>query len=197
MTPKSLPALWIAFCSVLLWEAEANGYTYNVGPNWVNSSAAACRTFSHTHDVLVVRSVGEIRVRSGAGTNVSLFCPIDRRNTTFYSAYKQSPAIQNRELFVNVQSVVVRAEDAGAGNLFCRVFGTNKDTGSVTFGNTKYLCGTGGGCSNAPTSYSGTNTISLTLPSFSNVKTVSFGYWCSVPPSSKVFRAEASITPNN
>jgi hypothetical protein len=190
-------SLWLGVATVSLTALPAEAYNYNVGPNWVNLSASSCRAESHAAEGHLLKAPGEVRVVNFvAPSGLDLQCPITRRSTTYYSAYLANPAVADRELKINVQSIVVRAQDNGASSISCSAFGEDIVTQSVLFGPTRYLCGTSGGCSTAPAStFTGTNSINLTFASSAN-KMVNIGIRCFVPGGSKLFYTESAIVPN-
>lgn len=180
--------------AVLLSAAQVLAWTYNVGPNWVNVGATSCHGFSGLQEAKLVRSAGgEVKVTGGSQV---LYCPINRRGTMFYETYKNSPSTGNRPYYVNITNISVRANDTSTTDwIYCWSFGTNKDTGSMSFGTTKTLCSTYGGCATGTTSYTGINSLNLSFP-FPTLPTVNYGYACSVASDSRLYYSETSITPN-
>lgn len=200
MSKRKMKIGLAAAAAVTCVAAQVLAWTYDVGPNWVNLSATSCHGFSGPQEAKLVRSVGEVKVTGGSSQ--VLYCPINRRGTMFYGTYKATNgagnpnATGNRPYYVNIQNITVRANDTSSNDfVYCWAFGTNKDTGSTSFGASKTLCATAGGCSAASTSYTGTNSLSMTFP-FPTLPTVNYGYACSVADQSRLYYSETSITPN-
>jgi hypothetical protein len=185
----------LVVATALLGPAAALAYTYDRGPNWVNLSATSCHAARGSDELKILRAPGEAKTSSSGAPYVTYFCPINRRNTTFYSAYKQAPSTPNREVRVNIQSIQIRAQDAGSGSISCWAFGTSKNTNATLLGAAKFFCSTVGGCSGESATYVGTNTVSINFP-FPTTPMVSYGFACNVPPDSKLFYSETWIDPN-
>jgi len=183
---------------VTLGAATASAqYTYNVGPNYVNQSATSCRADNPLTEKnkLVNHSADGVSVGAASAGTTRFFCPLNVRGHSFYG---NPGGNLDGELIVNVQSVVVRAQDGDAnGKLGCFAFRNNYPTGSIAFGTTWYVCEYPGGCdSSVSNSFLGVNTLLLTFPQPFTSTTVNFGYVCDVTRGGTIYHAEAEVTPN-
>ena len=179
--------------AVSLSAAQVLARTYNVGPNWVNQSATSCHSFSGPDEAKLERSVGEVKV-TGAN-RWFCFARLTAAERCFTRATRPRRA-GNRPYYVNIQNITVRANDTtSTDRVYCWAWGTNKNTGSTSFGASRTLCATAGGCTSGQSSYTGTNSLSLTFP-FPTTPTVNYGYACSVANNSRLYYSETSITPN-
>lgn len=186
----------VVAAALTLSASAANAYTYNTGPNWVNMSGASCRGDTATSDALLQREAGAITVGPNASITATLWCPLQRRGTSFYELIKNTGTGSNRDLSVTVGSINVSLTGTGVSGNNCSTFVTNVNTGSTLFSATKHLCSTVGGCASSPSPvYVGTNTIALALDG-TNRPTVNFGVTCNVARGSKIQFSQTTVTPN-
>jgi len=181
--------------SWLLASASAvDAYTYRIGPNYVNMSGARCHTATAAGDANLSYSAGSVTVVNTTSTR-QLFCPIQRRNTTFYGNTSGS----NLDLKVGGDYITVRAADQSSlQKLSCFNFASGMGSGATFFGGTTFLCATSGGCSSVASSFTGTNTIRIPTPySLFGQQTVNWGLVCNVPRNSTIYYTESSIWPND
>lgn len=169
--------------------AWAQAYKYDVGPNYVDLSGTSCRATTEWGEVNLVRTPGAIQALSAR----SVVCPVSRRSTTFYGVTRGDST--NPDAALTVTNMTVTATDAGSGNVSCYAYADRLTTNSVIYGSTRYLCSTSGGCPSA-TSYTGTNDVTLTFPTFPDKRTVNFGFICALNAGSSVLYSSTTITPN-
>jgi hypothetical protein len=168
----------------------AQEYRYDVGPNYVDVSGAACRATLEEREPELLRAPGEIQA---AFSSASIVCPVSRRSTTFYAQSRGDGT--NADAALTVTQMTVTATDAGSGAVSCYAYADRLTTNSVIYGPTRYLCSTSGGCASAE-SYFGTNDLTLQFPSFNDRRTVNFGFICALNRGSKVLYSSTTITPN-
>jgi hypothetical protein len=171
-------------------QGELAGYTYDVGPNYVEMSGASCRATSEEGETNLNRLNGSV-IALTSGTNV--VCPINRRSTTMYA---RTGNTANPDTTLTVNSLTVVARDPGSGSISCFAYADRLTTNSVIFGTTRYLCSTAGGCGSAPASYSGINSLTLPFPTFNGNQTVNFGFKCTLNATGEILYSSTSISPN-
>ena len=196
---KTLTAL------LLLLAAPAHAYIYDVGPNFVDMAGSACRAKTSAAELNLFHDLTGTQVKNGVGPQ-RLYCPISRRGTTFYRGERASneppvpPPPSDSFKHVKIVTATVRGTDSSTSSEFrCFVFGTRLSDQAVFFGTGKSLCsGSGFGCSSAPASWTGTNSMVLTpLSSFNGtVDTMNFGIICDLGSQSTLYYAETAVTPN-
>lgn len=181
--------------------STAAAYIYDVGPNTVNMSGSACRTAYSSNELNVNHDAGYTYVKSAVALQ-RLFCPVSRRGTGVYGGQRLNNTYppEVSALHVNISSAYVKAQDGSTlYRLSCYFYGEKQSDQSVSFGTTKYLCGSAFGCSfaNVGSSWTGENTLAITPPAnFNTVDSVNYGIVCDVPGGSSIHYTETSITPN-
>jgi hypothetical protein len=170
-----------------------HGYTYNMGPNTVNVSGVRCRAATSSLGDGLTHDVGRVKVNSGISTR-RLFCPIQRRNTTYYGDMVGS----NIDARVGADYIYIKAQDQNTTrSLSCFPFASPLGTGAVFFRDTRYLCATADGCASVATSWTGSNLLRLSNPFAGAPLTVTWGFACDVPGSSTIYNSDTPITANN
>lgn len=170
-------------------------YVYNVGPNYVNIGGDSCRATTETDEInaSVNRNAGMLLAYQDWPPLV-MYCPLPRRNTTFYGVNSDLDEDTN----VDLSSVTVWLLGGGSPTLGmgCQTWRKELGTGSIDWGDVVYLCDTPGGCLNPDPNFSGVNTVTLPFPTPNPAKSVDFGYMCVVPSFAGILYAEAAFTPN-
>jgi len=167
-------------------------YIYNVGPNTINISATSCRaTDRATEESKVTRQAGAVYVSSSTATKV--YCPIQRRGTTFYGVSGGS----NQAQMLDMGAITVKGMDNNqSASVFCEQFRKDFTTGSMAWGSTRYMCSIAGGCASAPAaSWQGVSEMTVGSAGAAS-KTVNYGYRCTLSGGSALWHAEAVVTPN-
>jgi hypothetical protein len=170
--------------------ADAQAYTYNVGPNYVSMPGSACRGERSDHEADLYHDSGATTVRANRGLH-RLFCPIPRRGTSFYGSFIGGEK-------VNMTIVQLRGSDSTTAHTYsCATFITDMYNQTTTWGATRYLCSSALGCSSAAASYTGVNTMNVAPPAnSSSIFTVNFGLTCSIGSLSSIEYYETLVTPN-
>jgi hypothetical protein len=174
-------------------QGAAVNYIYTRGPNYVNMSGARCRigsTVSTQTDLW--HGTGQTGVTTSSTRY--FYCPVQRRGTAYYEDSSSADA-----KFLNVSMPALSAEvwDYNSSyGLNCVPF-ARTTAGSLTYGTTRYLCSTAGGCSSAPAaSWQGSGKLSWTNPLPLPTSTVNWGLLCNAASSSGIGAYEASINAN-
>lgn len=196
---RTAVALCLTIGAVILTSSAAQAqWTYNVGPNYVNQAGTSCRASNTVteNSQIVNHLAGYVSTSQSTVGTTRLYCPLNVRNHSFYG----TPGGNfDGELITNVSTVAVNAMDGHTGSkLGCFAYRLNYPTGSQSFGSTRYVCGTAGGCSSGgvSNSFSGSGRIDLSFPTPTNTLTVNFGYVCDAKTFSAIYYAEAAVTPN-
>lgn len=173
-------------------QGQAQNYVYTRGPNYVNMSASRCRVGAVSAQASLWHGLAATGVSSGTST---FYCPIQRRGTAYYEDYS---TVDAKFLNVSMTALTVSAQEYNASSsLSCTPFARSTG-GSTSYGTTRYLCGTTGGCTTAPAaSWQGSGALtwsSTPIPTSSS--TVNWGFYCTASSSTSLHHYQATISAN-
>lgn len=131
--------------------------------------------------------------RASPAATAQVVCPLRRRNVW---PYGKSGSIDSVEL----KTITIHVDSSNADAVRCRVFAYSVGLQQEFETADKWACGTTGGCSVKPTTFSsGVKAITFSSPTMlqlRNLTTVNLGYRCWLPPSTSVIGAQAEFISN-